>query len=503
MIATENPTKSRVNCSKFDDFLVEEVILEDVSVNNDTIQFTYLIEGEPISCSIRYNSIIFTDPAFQSAEDVKRFAVVFAVLCSIRFGALLPARLNFSQYSRYIDKELLEFLKLAMRGHWSQHRYQVGKVAFHAPEFILNQSEAGKDTSYPIWSALEVEEQVDVVLGSGSGKDSLLCSLILQAAGIKNDIVTYYHDDYGDARSQETLFAQVTSRLKFQKQHCIYFYDEYYKWLRNRLSKTNIVARTKGYFGDNHFRYEGGETLLTTMAMIPIQIAYGIPFLALGHEKSADAPNLIEPELGEEIAHQWTKSLTYNQLFSELIGRMFEGVNFFSLTKPIHDVKIFELLFQLDNQLPYATNSCNIQKPWCCRCEKCCYVFSGFCAYGDLEKTIEAFGNNLFEMEENLPIWEELLGLKGYIAWECVGLPEETQLYFYKLYLRGVKGLAIAMFEEKVLNPLREKGEEDVKQYFQEIEKKYSQVYDNHHTMPEWLWQKIQPILERQSSRRG
>jgi len=72
-------------------------------------------------------------------------------------------------------------------------------------------------------------------------------------------------------------------------------------------------------------------------------------------------------------------------------------------------------------------------------------------------------------------------------------------LYFYKLYLRGVKGRAIALFEEKILNSLSKQGEEHVKQYFQEIEKKYSQVYDTHHRMPEWLWQKIQSVLENKN----
>jgi len=173
------------------------------------------------------------------------------------------------------------------------------------------------------------------------------------------------------------------------------------------------------------------------------------------------------------------------------------GANSFLIsTPPIHDVKIFELLFQLANQLPYATNSCNFEKPWCCRGEKYCYVFSGFCAYGEVDKTIETFGNNLFEMEENLPIWEELLGLKGYIAWECVGIPEETQLYFYQLYVRGIQGKALSLFEGKILNPLMKKGEEHVKEYFLEIEEKYSQVYDSHHTMPEWLWNKIKAVLE-------
>ncbi|MEM1168404.1 MAG: hypothetical protein AAGJ08_04810 [Cyanobacteria bacterium P01_H01_bin.35] len=414
----------------------------------------------------------------------------------MRFASILPERLNFKKYSRYIDEELLEFLKVVMPRNWSQHPYQVGKLSYKLPEFVVTTSELGKEASYPIWFTAKVDSTVETLLGSGSGKDSLLCSLILESAGVKYDIITYFYDIYGDNSGQETLFQQVTSHLKFRNQHGIYLNDEYYGWLKNRLSKTNIIARTKDYFGKNRFCADGGETLLTAMAMIPIQIVHGIPLLSLGHEKSADAPNLIEPESGEAIAHQWVKSLTFHQVISKFIARMFDGVNVVSLTKPIHDVKIFDLLFQLDNQLPYATNSCNVQKPWCGRCEKCCYVFAGFCAYGEVSKTIQAFGKNLLEMEENLPVWEDLLGLNGYIAWECVGLPEETEWYFYKLYVRGVKGRAIDLFEQKVLNPLKSKGEGYVEKYFSEIEQQFSQVYENHHTMPEWLWQKIQPVLE-------
>jgi hypothetical protein len=493
----ESQQKSRVNCQKFDDFLAEEVRLEDVSVTEDRLQFTYLVDGESTSCKIRYNSIQFTDPVFESLEKARHFAITLAVLCSLRFGALIPKKINFEKYSRYIDEELLEFLELAMRGHWSQHRYQLGKLAYPYPEFIVTSSELGKEANYPLFSAATVEDPVEVVLASGSGKDGLLCSLILEAAGIKYDICTYFHDTYGDNRELETLYKQVTSHLNYKNQHGVYFNDEYYPWLKNRLERTNVIARAKDYFGNNRFRSEAGEGLLTSMAMTPIQLVYGIPLLIVGHEKSADAPNLIEPESGEAIAHQWTKSFTYHNEISKQMARIFEGINLVSLLKPIHDVKIFDLLFKLDNKLSYATNSCNVQKPWCCKCEKCCYVFAGFCAYGELEKTIAAFGKNLFEMEENLPIWAEILGLKGYIAWECIGLPEEAQLYFYKLYLRGVKGVAISLFEQHIINPLQEKGKKQVEKYFSEIEKEYSKIYENHHTMPDWLWQRIQPILSK------
>lgn len=489
--------KSRVSCHEFDNFLVREVYLEEVLVDKDTIQFTYLIGNEPVRCLIRYNSIKLTDSALKSAEDTKHFAILLAVLCSMRFGALLPARLNFEKYSRYIDQKLLEFLKIAMRGHWSQHRYQLGKISYQHPEFVINSSELGREAIYPVWSVATGENPAKVILGSGAGKDSLLCSKILEAAGVKYDIVTYFYDIYGENKAQEQLFKSVINRLKHEMSHAVYFSDDYYPWLETRVEKADVIKKTQEYFGNNRFRLEAGETLLTTMAMIPIQVVHSIPLLVLGHEKSADAPNLIESESGEEISHQWTKSLGYHKAMSQQMKRMFQGVNSVSLTKPIHDVKIFDLLFKFDDKLPYVTTSCNVKKPWCCRCEKCCYVFSGFSAYGEVEKTIKAFGHNLLDMEENLPVWADLLGLNGYIAWECVGLPEETQLYFYKLYLKGVTGLAMALFEKEVLNPLRKNGTEAIEQYFAKIENKHSQVYETHHTMPDWLWHKIQPVLKQ------
>ncbi|NET43214.1 hypothetical protein [Okeania sp. SIO2B3] len=69
-------------------------------------------------------------------------------------------------------------------------------------------------------------------------------------------------------------------------------------------------------------------------------------------------------------------------------------------------------------------------------------------------------------------------------------MPEETQLYFYKLYQQGVRNLAIALFEKEILTPLQNSGK-SVENYFQEIQNLFGQVYEEHHTMPEWLWQKF------------
>ncbi|NES85534.1 MAG: hypothetical protein F6K63_17760 [Moorea sp. SIO1G6] len=488
--------KNHFDCQEFDDFLIEEVYLEKVLVKPDEIWFRYLLDGEEIDCSIKYDSISLEDKNLGYSSQVQCWAVIIAVLSILRFSSVVPQKLDFSKYSQFIDKELLDFLKNIIPKCWSEKRYQVGKLAFQSPEIKVNESVLGQDITYPIFKLKTEQGAVDAIIGSGSGKDSLLCSLILQKAGINYDILTCLYNVYGDLEEQKELFTQASQHLNYRKQHYIYFQDFYYPWLEQRVNNFNISARTQDYF--EYKKLFGtaatGECIVLPFILAPIQAIHKIPLLLVGHEKSADAHNLIDKHSGEAVRHQWEKSLEGSEKTEEQMARLFTNINHTSLIKAIHDVKIFELVFKLGDQLPYATNSCNIQKPWCCRCEKCCYVFAGFCAYGDREKVIKAFGKDLFTMEENLDIWSELLGLKGYIPWECVGMNEETQLYFYKLYQQGVTNQAMDLFEREILTPLQNSGK-SVENYFQQIQNQFGKVYEDHHTIPEWLWKKISPVL--------
>ncbi|NEP59164.1 MAG: hypothetical protein F6K31_19420 [Symploca sp. SIO2G7] len=488
--------QNHCDCQEFEDFLVEEVYLENVLVKSNEIWFRYLLDGEEIDCSIKYDSISLEEPNLASPTQVKCFALVIAVLSTLKFACVLPKKLDFSKYSQFIDQELLNFLQIMILKCWSENRYQVGKLVYQYPEIKVNESVLGRDITYPIFELKTEQNTVDAIIGSGSGKDSLLCSLILQKAGINYDILTCLYNSYGNIEEQKELFTKASQHLNHNKHHYIYFQNSYFPWLKQRVDRSNIVARTQKYFEyKKPFRtIPNGECIVLPFILAPIQAIHKIPLLLVGHEKSADAHNLIDKYSGEAVTHQWEKSLEASERTEAQMARMFTNINYTSLIKAIHDVKIFDLVFQLGGQLLYSTNSCNFQKPWCCRCEKCCYVFAGFCAYGDREKVIKAFGKDLFTMEENLYIWSELLGLKGYIPWECVGMPEETQLYFYKLYQQGVRNQAIALFEQEILMPLQNSGK-SVENYFQQIQNQFGQVYKHHHTIPEWLWQKISPVL--------
>lgn len=472
-----------------EDFFVNEITLHKVTVGLDSISIAYLVDGEENNILLKYPDVRFDSGLFKDASKKMQFAVSLGVFGAARFGAVLPGRVDLSKYKEWIHPDLISFMQYVLRGHWSEHRYQVGRMDYRHPVFFLGEEEGqqpGLNNSWPIWELHNPPHKV--LLASGSGKDSVLCSLMLESAGISYDVLTYLYDYYGSVDNQDNLFSKVNENLKFENQYKIVVHDEYFPWLNKRMAEFNIDELT------NNFRKESGEVYFFCYAIIPVQLAKNLCLQVYGNEKSADRSNLIDDKTGEMVAHQWAKSYASEKAFHDLYSKMFGGINFLSLTKPIHDVKVFETLFRLDPDIAYHTNSCNIKKPWCCRCEKCAYVFLGFSTFGDHKKVVTAFGKDLFDDPELLPIWEELLGLKGYIPWECVGHPEEVQLYFYKISSKGIKGCAITLFEQKILPEIPKQV--GIENYFSKIEDSYSKVYEDHHSMPTWLWQPIKKVLQ-------
>ncbi len=479
------------------DFFVEKAILDGVDIGEDTITFKYLLDGDINTLKVNYKSLSLKEPKLTRDKGaLKTFAVSLGVFGFFRFGAVLPAQLDITKYCGWVHPDLVKFLEYSIPHEWSEHRYQIQRLDYKGPEILYEEKELGaRMHALPIWK-IDSTQSEKVMLTSGAGKDSLLCALLLDEAEVHYDVITYLHTYYGGMESQEDLFSNASNVFNSEKQHVIHIYDDYYPWLRERLKRFKVSERIpKSPVKKQKFRTEAGEVLFGSMSFIPIQILYDIGLQVLGNEKSADAPNLVDDATGEEISHQWMKSIYAEKEMFDLFGKLFQGIERVSLLKPFHDVWIFRTLFEKVGDKVYTTYSCNVQKPWCGLCEKCAYVFAGFSAFGNHEKTVKAFSKDLFRDEELIPIWKQLLGLEGYIPWECVGHPKEVQLYFYKAYNSNMRGAAIQLFQQEILDrQLKGKGV-DVEKYFNEIEEKYSRVYEEHHYMPDRLWKKVHKIV--------
>jgi GNAT superfamily N-acetyltransferase len=182
---------------------------------------------------------------------------------------------------------------------------------------------------------------------------------------------------------------------------------------------------------------------------VPVALVHGHSYLVLAHERSANTGNLIWDATGEDVNHQWGKSLAAERLLGDYVRTsLLAGVEYFSVLQPVHDAAIFAALSSVADRVPLA-HSCNVAKPWCRRCPKCAYVWISYRAWLPGSVVDAAFGpDNLLDRPENQLWYRQLLGLEAHTPFECVGLVEETRLAFALARARGVEGRAMALLDE-------------------------------------------------------
>ncbi|MEQ1849796.1 MAG: hypothetical protein ABL890_04360 [Candidatus Peribacteraceae bacterium] len=201
---------------------------------------------------------------------------------------------------------------------------------------------------------------------------------------------------------------------------------------------------------------------------------YDYSSVAMSNESSASEGNVNY--LGKDINHQWSKSLQFEKLLQrfllEVVGTT---LSYQSLLRPLSELKIVEMFSKYPQYFPLTT-SCNanwkiapsLSKTemwpanrssaersvgWCGHCPKCAFVFACMAAFNDKKTLEKTFGSNLFDRDDLLDLFRELLGIKNFKPFECVGTPEETKAAFLLAMKRGElkNTAAMKMFEAEVL----------------------------------------------------
>jgi hypothetical protein len=141
-------------------------------------------------------------------------------------------------------------------------------------------------------------------------------------------------------------------------------------------------------------------------------------------------------------------------------------VDYFSLLRPMSELKIAELFSKMPQYFDSAT-SCNTNwrilkdtpsDRWCRKCPKCAFVFAIFAAFLSEKEVTTMFGGNLFEDEGLLPLYRELLGTEAFKPFECVGTPDETRAAFVliKKGKKFSKTPVMKMFEKEVQKEIKD-----------------------------------------------
>jgi hypothetical protein len=182
-------------------------------------------------------------------------------------------------------------------------------------------------------------------------------------------------------------------------------------------------------------------------------------YVVVSNEKSSNYGNV--EYLGEVVNHQWSKSLEFEKLFQDYTAKFVtKDISYFSLLRPLSELKIVEIFAKYRKYFS-VFSSCNTNfrivggtgRRWCGKCAKCIFVFSLLSAFVSKEEIAKIFGDNLYAKEENLPLFEELLGIRNFKPFECVGTPEEMKLAMYLAWEKEIynNDVVMRMFIEKVL----------------------------------------------------
>ncbi|RMH20544.1 MAG: hypothetical protein D6696_07910 [Acidobacteria bacterium] len=402
----------------------------------------------------------------QALERIYFHVALFDVnkLCS-----LAPAAIDLGPFAPYHTAAFEELWRTVLHHVWAQWRYENDLPGYAGPEFLSRPAA----TAYP---PLEpVPGPVDSLVFCGGGKDSLVAMKALEEADLAFATYAYSDSIYGTAAPQHALIEKLCAHVAAARHHRSWAFDD--------VLDSPIAALAPEY-GPRTLL--AAETPRSIFAALPIALAHGYRHLIVGHEKSADAGNLTWTETGEEVNHQWGKSLAAERLLAAYVEeQLVAGCAYFSVLKPIHDVLIFNLLRSYAD-CAGATHSCNVKKPWCCRCAKCAYVWLGYRAYLPPAVVEATFPHNLFDLEENQLFFEQLLGLADRTPFECVGEVDETRLAFELCRRLGFGGRAMETFVRRC--PAID---------YRAVAERYLTIHRDASTMPEDVARRILPRFER------
>jgi len=404
--------------------------LEKFTRSKNQLSFTFGIDDLRFETSYWYNDVNLISLEEKYGQlflnKVYFHIIIFEVS---KLVSLHPKTIDLGPFAHFHTKEFETLWRKIIHKVWAQWRYEHNFPNYTGPEF----------TSAPVNSLSQAakiqSEEMKVLSFCGGGKDSLAAMKLMESAQIPYASFAYSNSIYGAADIQHKLLKDLLKHGEQTKQHQLWVFDSFIDspmlQLYPEYGVKNIIA---------------AETPSSLFAALPIVLQYGYSYVVVGHEQSANVGNLIWDATGEEVNHQWGKSFEAELTLDEYLQTEFvSNFSYFSILQPIYDVLIFNLLRRDLEAIP-DTHSCNIQKPWCCKCSKCAYVWLNYMAYLDADLVNSIFKVNLFDIEENQLWFYQMLGLGKHTPFECIGQISEARLAFELCRKKGLNGKAMEMY---------------------------------------------------------
>ncbi len=306
------------------------------------------------------------------------------------------------------------YLNQEQIGWWKKlYFYGLGELFYRnqiqtdIESFMQIESRKTEQLEYP-----EIQDKPEgYIIPIGGGKDSVVTLETLNRS----------KEDYGLIINPKPVTIECAKIAGIDDEHIIE--------IRRTIDKNLIELNSQGFIN--------GHTPFSAMlAFVSYFIAYltGKKYIALSNENSANESNVV----GEKVNHQYSKSFEFECDFENYVSKYLKApVKYFSFLRPLNELQIAKL-FAKHEQYHSTFKSCNVgskekEWKWCCNCAKCLFAYTILSPYLYPQKLINIFGEDLFEKQELLDTFLELIGNKDTKPFDCVGTFEEVNFAVSKV----------------------------------------------------------------------
>lgn len=447
-----------------------QLIFEPVQRSRHQLVLNYRVDDISFSTVYWYDSVNFFELEARFGEAFMR-RIYFHLLAfeANKAASLKPAVLDLGPYQDLYTDQFYQLWSTIFWNVWGIWRYNNNILDYNGPQVPAAQQQRAISRVEPV--ALESGSAQKLLSMCGGGKDSLASAKLLEHAGLPYDVMVYSHNIYGQAQRQHDLIDGMLAHTRAGQCHRGWVYDN---------AVDSPAARLYPEYGIKNML--SAETVSSYWTTLPIALQHNYGRVALGVTKSTDEHNLFWDATGEEINYLWGMSTAAETLLHDYIqSELVSNLSYFHLLRPIYDIVVFNLLARDAAAVP-STHSCAQQKPWCCRCPKCIYVWMHLVAYLDDWVVERMFDKNLFDLPENRPHIRKMLGLEGYKPWDCMGTVSETQIAYLLCRAKGKTGQAVADIELGEISI-------DVEAFLSQ----YAQVEPPYGAIPKDLYERLKP----------
>ncbi len=404
---------------KFDVY-IRKIELKDYPA---TVKIYYSVAKMQFTTLIKYHSIQSWDEIslkLTSTHHFNRMIAMIAAWDAMRYlslgGCTLILPQNYGLNTQ--DQQIWQHCFYNQFGEW---RYK--NQLTYADD--LPAIQCSTNHSYDIKGSTDYHAKKNkLLLANGGGKDTLLgCILLSEEPEYTYDLFHGFLPYGGCQTTQKRLLEQLSDAFTPDNAPVSIEISD------NFCDKPETFFISQGVsVTDYHTDFSVGHTS-NYVGYFPILIAHSYEIMFFNIEKSADHANC--EWRGYEINHQWCKSTDYRNICTQLFHSLVNNTSFIgfkSTIKGFYDTSIYMILSQHQDKLP-LTHSCNIGKPWCKACTKCCFCYLMMTAFCSEKVAMEVLGitSSLFLSNEAQTAWDDLLNPEKH-AWECVASKEECHL---------------------------------------------------------------------------